>query len=498
MREARDLLIQEERECIHLQGGEMQEIKDAVKAEIFANLNQEALQNLDKWQAVYKHEFVEAMHDTFKAQYPGIHPNRKGKCPTNTPAITHSQVVREAEPCIREEVQCLVNEHITMIHQEIQVSLMAEDPFWTKGPLWKTIANKIRSTTNSRLKEEMKQELLSLKQLKDQELKSIHQQLIFEHEETAKEWHTKNQSKINSMKTFFKDEATTSLEEWKKGVQAEIKAWKVKYHNGCELSTLHHEALGAADYKLAPLEVDGIELSSSPPSRAASPAPPFPTTLPTATSFVHHNNPNTTPTPVRVKRTHVDGPTLPPLTIYPAADNEPQGLHTTTPHEIQSCNEGIWSSIHAPTASQSPILVHTPNAPLQVAALTLQAEQPTTVRPPSPVLGAPPQLADPTPAPLMAAPIDGLTVVLAALNATILRLKHKINSGLYAQSKCINTLSTSCDPRCNICHGRLPDLGLLLGGNPRKLIVVVDEGVCVESWVRLKAFISSEVCVDVF
>ncbi|KAH8983935.1 hypothetical protein EDB92DRAFT_1951137 [Lactarius akahatsu] len=472
----------------------MQEIKDAVKAEIFANLNQEALQNLDKWQAVYKHEFVEAMHDAFEAQYPGIHPNRKGKCPTNTPTITHSQVVREAEPCIREEVQCLVNEHITVIHQEIQASLVAEDPFWTKGPLWETIANKIHSTTNSRLKEEMKQELLSLKQLKDQELKSIHQQLIFEHEETAKEWHMKNQSKINSMKMFFKDEATASLEEWKKGVQVEIKAWKVKYHNGYR---------GAADYKLAPLEVDGIELSISPPSRAASPAPPFPTTPPTATSFIHHDNPNTTLTPVRVKCTHVDGPTLPPLTIYPAADKKPQEEDLDYAidiwaDEIQSRNEGIWSSIHAPTASQSPILVHTPNAPLQVAALTLQAKQPTTVRPPSPVLGAPPQLADLTPAPLVAAPIDGLTVVLAALNATILRLKHKINSGLYAQSKCINALSTSCDPRCNIYHGHLPDLGLLLGGDPRKPIVVVDEGVCIESWVMLKAFVSSEVCMDVF
>ncbi|KAH9011546.1 hypothetical protein EDB83DRAFT_2322189 [Lactarius deliciosus] len=125
-------LMLNEIELIRLDPDRMGEIKEAVKVEIFANLNAEALQNADEWRALYKHEFISAMHDAFEAQYPGVHPE-KGKA-REAPPITNSQVVREAEPRIRAEVALQVDARIKNIHQEIQDSIAEGDPFWTGGP----------------------------------------------------------------------------------------------------------------------------------------------------------------------------------------------------------------------------------------------------------------------------------------------------------------------------------------------------------------------------
>ncbi|KAH8984282.1 hypothetical protein EDB86DRAFT_3084637 [Lactarius hatsudake] len=97
----RERLILEGLETARVDQAFMSEIKDAVKAEIYANLNAEALSNIEDWHAVYKYEFTEAMHDAFEAQYPGIHPG-KGKA-KEAPPTMHSQVVCEAQPRIREE-----------------------------------------------------------------------------------------------------------------------------------------------------------------------------------------------------------------------------------------------------------------------------------------------------------------------------------------------------------------------------------------------------------
>ncbi|KAH8982525.1 hypothetical protein EDB92DRAFT_1819860 [Lactarius akahatsu] len=468
LRDARESLLHEERERIRLFPEEMQSIKDAVKAEIFANFNQEALANLDEWRAIYKHEFVEAMHNAFEAQYPGIHPPSKGKAPPNPPPLTLSQVVRDAEPQIREEVRRLVDIRIHNIHNEIRTSIAQGEAFWKEGPLRETIEQEIRAATTADLQTKMSAELDALRAQKDLETENLRRLLIQEHEAVAAEWRGKNTEKINAMKDHFKHEAAQSLEEWKRGVQAEIKAWKVKYRNGRELSALRREAArmgfvltptdgGAADYSLAPLEVDGHELSSSPPSRAASPAPSpaLPTTPPPGPT---PPDPNVTPTPIRVKRIRTEDPPLPPPALYPQPPTSPTTLTNLpeatdiplpppTPMEedleyaaevwaetLETKNPGLAASMHAPIAHPSPIPVHNPSAPPRASALASLAERTAMAPTPAPVQSAPAQLAAPTPAPPAAAPVDGLAALLATLNATISRLERKIDEGLDAQN----------------------------------------------------------------
>ncbi|KAH8981413.1 hypothetical protein EDB92DRAFT_1820256 [Lactarius akahatsu] len=481
LRDARESLLQEERERIRLFPEEMQSIKDAVKAEIFANLNQEALANLDEWRAIYKHEFVEAMHNAFEAQYPGIHPSSKGKAPANPAPLTLSQVVRDAEPQIREEVRRLVDIRIRNIHNEIRTSIAHGETFWKEGPLRETIEQEIRDATTADLQTKMSAELDAMRAQKDLETENLRRLLIQEHEAVAAEWRGKNTKKINAMKDHFKHEAAQSLEEWKRGVQAEIKAWKVKYRNGRELSALRREAArmgfaltptdgGAADYSLAPLEVDGHELSSSPPSRAASPAPSpaLPTTPPPGPTLP---DPNVTPTPIRVKRIRTEDPPLPPPALYPQPPTSsatpttlPEAtdipLPPPTPMEedleyaaevwaeaLETKNPGLAASMHAPIAHPSPIPAHNPSAPPRASALASLAERTATAPTPAPVQYAPAQLEAPTPAPPAAAPVDGLAALLATLNATISRLERKIDEGLDAQSKRIDALTRSSDPR---------------------------------------------------
>ncbi|KAI9437140.1 hypothetical protein H4582DRAFT_2058095 [Lactarius indigo] len=107
----------------------MQQIKDAVKAEIFANLNQETLTNLDEWREVYRREFVDAMHSAMDVLNPGLGDaaRSKGKAKADPLPLTVSQVVRDAEPAIRAEVQARVSEYKATIDDEIRKGIM-EDP----------------------------------------------------------------------------------------------------------------------------------------------------------------------------------------------------------------------------------------------------------------------------------------------------------------------------------------------------------------------------------
>ncbi|KAH9175644.1 hypothetical protein EDB89DRAFT_2066544 [Lactarius sanguifluus] len=158
---ARETLFHELIESYRLDETIMNQIKAAVKDSIFDDLNTEAINNADEWRAVYKHEFVEAMHEAFEAQYPGIHP-AKGKQRAEAP-ITTSQVVRDAQPRIEVEVKAQVAARITTIHEEIQQSIAAEEPFWTGGPLREAIANTIRKNTTAEVEAQLAQEIANLK-----------------------------------------------------------------------------------------------------------------------------------------------------------------------------------------------------------------------------------------------------------------------------------------------------------------------------------------------
>ncbi|KAH8993086.1 hypothetical protein EDB86DRAFT_3078937 [Lactarius hatsudake] len=153
----------------------MAEIREAVKAEIFTNMNAEALENIEDWRAVYKHEFTEAMHQAFEAQYPGIHPD-KGKHRAEPP-LTTSQIVRDAQPRIQHEVKLQVEARIAGIHDEIKASIANNDPFWGQGPQREAIADSIRKQTHNQVQQELDEELLAIKTSAQNELDAVKLQL---------------------------------------------------------------------------------------------------------------------------------------------------------------------------------------------------------------------------------------------------------------------------------------------------------------------------------
>ncbi|KAI9435422.1 hypothetical protein H4582DRAFT_2059352 [Lactarius indigo] len=118
--QCREQFLTDYREQLRLDSVAMEQIKDAVKAEIFANLNQEALSNLDEWHA---------MHSAMDILNPGLGDvaRLKGKARADPLPPTVSQVVRNAEPAIRAEVQARVTEYKAGIDAEIRKGIM-EDP----------------------------------------------------------------------------------------------------------------------------------------------------------------------------------------------------------------------------------------------------------------------------------------------------------------------------------------------------------------------------------
>ncbi|KAH9049186.1 hypothetical protein EDB84DRAFT_1658060 [Lactarius hengduanensis] len=471
--EQREQHFRNELERLRVDRPEMDSIAAEVKAHMFQLLNNEAMSNLDEWRDVYKFEFVEAMHTAFEAQYPGIHPG-KGKARANPPPLTLSQVVRDAEPQIKEEVRAQVEARIKNIHNEIRDSLGANDPFWTGGPLRESIAQTVIRATTAQVQDDL-----------SAQLKDIHAQA---------------EQQLAEQKTHCQHEYESKLEDFKTGVWDLCKSWKTKYNNARSIHTLRdlahkrgyaltpidpealqREADALSKYTLAPLVVDGYELSSSPPSRAHSPVSDKPHTPPNNPAPLFLSDPNVTPTPVRVKRIRTeDLPPSSPYTYPPPASHlenfkeavlwsssSPRvaiaaPLPPPTPMEedldyalevradfAKAHNGGLRASLHAPAPIEhpSPIPAHIPSAPPRAAVLATLAEQPAMAPSPVVLTAPPPALADPVPAPLAAAPTDGLAQLMAALNSTISRLEAKLDEGLSAQSRRIDALLQSRDPR---------------------------------------------------
>ncbi|KAH9023362.1 hypothetical protein EDB84DRAFT_1564743 [Lactarius hengduanensis] len=468
--ELREKHFHDEMERLRVDKPVMDDIAAEVRAHMFQMLNSEAMSNLDEWRDVYKFEFIEAMHTAFEAQYPGIHLG-KGKARANPPPLTLSQVVRDAEPQIKQEVQLQVDARIKLIHEEIRESLGNDEPFWTGGPLRESIAQTVIKATSAQVQKDLEVEIESIQAQADEELAQL--------------------------KTQCQHEYTKKLEDFKVGVWDMCKDWKSKYNNARSLHTLRdlahkrgyaltpidpeslqREADALAKFALAPLTIDGYELSSSPPSRAHSPVSDKPLTPPSKLNPLFIPDPNVTPTPVRVKRVHMDD--LPPSSPYtypqPVLNfaeaslwisSSPKravaaALPPPTPMEedfdyalevwaetTQAKNGGLMASDHAPApiAQPSPLPAHNPSAPPQVAALAAQAEQPTTAPVPAVAETRPSGLVDPPLAPPAAAPEDGLARLIAALSDTISRLDAKLDAGLDAQNKRIDALLQSRDPR---------------------------------------------------
>ncbi|KAH9030716.1 hypothetical protein EDB84DRAFT_1439054 [Lactarius hengduanensis] len=456
--EAQEAIRSAKQEIIRLDPARMQEIKDAVNAEIFANLNAEALQNIEEWRTLYQHDFAETMHTAFEAQYPGIHPD-KGKA-WAPPPISHSQVVRDAEPRIKAEVQALVNKHIKKIHQEVQDSLATGNPFWTGGPLRASIATTIRKATTEQVELELAEELKQIRQQQCSKMDAFLKQLNSDRDEATKEFSDNNQQKILATKKEFREELIKYVEDYKAGVRLDIKEWKVKYCTARDLSALRSEAhrfgyvltltdKGALQreasafkkYALEPLIVDGYELSSSAPavlrSLHSTPRPTHSPKHPPSSGNGRH--PHACPHQTSEDRGKLDVPNSPLPSSSPPQPSSPMAQDA---QDTDSNNGGLAASIHAPSCAPTPVVAAP--SPLPARSCARLDVRTTNHEPsPAPLLTEPVRLEAPPPAPPMAASGDGLAALLTALQATIARL----NSRLDAQDRRIEEIAKPRNPR---------------------------------------------------
>ncbi|KAH8999848.1 hypothetical protein EDB86DRAFT_3139193 [Lactarius hatsudake] len=475
----REKLILEGLETMRLDETTMAEIRDAVKAEIFANMNAEALQNIDDWRAVYKHEFTEAMHSAFEAQYPGIHPN-KGKAKAIAP-LTHSQIVRDAQPRIQEEVRLQVQARITGIHEEIKQSLAQDDPFWAEGPLRESIANELRTTTRAQVQKELEQEIQALKVAAQDELDAYRQQVQFDQDQAHAALHAQAKQEYETAKSLFATNLEADVQEFKATISANVKEWKEAHRTTRNLIALRREArrfgcsvipadkgsstaekIAFKKYTLTPLMVDGHDISVDPPSpqgsQTSTPALTTPPNLPHALP-----DPNVTPTPVRVKRSRFSEPAPYPRTtedlFLPPSRPAPTPLAVSIPlpspmdedldyalevhtERLYKTGPGISASIHSSSSDVNhSSRVHNPSAPPQGASRDAQSERRPTAPIPVPLSEASTTLEDPARAP-QPQQSDPLAAILAAINATISGLETRLTERLNAQDKRIQALST--------------------------------------------------------
>ncbi|KAH8976676.1 hypothetical protein EDB86DRAFT_3251206 [Lactarius hatsudake] len=478
----RERLILSGIETARLDAEIMTEIRDAVKAEIYAQMNAEALENIDDWKAVYKHEFTEAMHAAFEAQYPGIHPN-KGKSKV-IPPTTHSQVVREAQPRIQAEVRAQVQARVANIHNEIKESLAADDPFWNEGPLREAIASDIRTKTHMQVQTELAQEIENLKATAQRELEALKAQVQFDQDRAHDDLHAQAKKEYQQAKSLFATNLEADVQEFKSTITNNVKQWKEQYRTARNLAALRREARrfgcnvvpadegsNAAEkaafqrYALTPLEVDGRDISAEPTSQPPTPfvtPPNLPATLP---------DPNVTPTPVRVKRTRTEHEAVyPPLDAHlflPMSSQPPSPiaeraipLPPPSPMEedldyalevatcrLHATGPNIYQSIHATLSHPtSPILVRSPSAPPLSPARVAQTEQKQEEPFPSSLTAQPPRLEVSPLAPQTAAGGD-LVAVLAAINATISGLESRLSHRLDAQDRRIEALTVLTSPK---------------------------------------------------
>ncbi|KAH8991314.1 hypothetical protein EDB86DRAFT_2830873 [Lactarius hatsudake] len=359
-------LLLEEIETIHLDPDCMTEIKEAVKAEFYTNLNTEALENADE------------------CQYLGIHPN-KGKAQAQPP-VTHSQVVHHTQPHIQEEVKAQTQ------HE-------------------------------------------------------------FEQEAAHMALHAQSRKEYEEAKQLFKVNLEADVEDFKKMVGQNIKAWKDKYPNAQDHATLRREAhcfgynivpidKGSTlaekatfkKYGLAPLKVDGYTLLSSPPSRAPSPSPvQQPTTPPNTPLPLFLTDLNITLTPVCIKC--IQSEDLPPSSpiTYPHPQHAKPNAKCTLIYAIPPCSANV--PLPLPTLMEEDF-----NYALEVMAdctvannSSLEAAGPSTKL--SGIQSVPPA----------AAPLDTLTQLIGSLQVTISCLEVKVNMSMVQLNKRIDTLSTSRD-----------------------------------------------------
>ncbi|KAH9168094.1 hypothetical protein EDB89DRAFT_2206033 [Lactarius sanguifluus] len=488
---ARETLYHELVEAYRTDESVMNQIKANIKDGIFADLNAEAINNADEWRALYKHEFVEAMHDAFEAQYLGIHPE-KGKQKAAAP-LTTSQVVRDAQPRIKEEVDAQVKARITNIHNEIQESIAANEPFWKGGPLRDAIATTIRTETAKEVELYLADELAAMKTEAEATIAQYRAQLDHDLKTDVENLGIARKAKFAIERDHYQQLLAKDIEAYHNGVEQDIKAWKVHHRNQRDLAGVRRSAerLG---FKLVPtidvpirdngqplwtgythttLEIAGIAIPSAASSRASSPAP-SPTTPPNNPHSLQ--DPNVTPTPVRVKHLRTtDLEPASPLQPYPDADaliRTTPVFYTTglaipvaaplpppTPMEEDfdyalevkadaavARNGGLEESIHAPLAQPTPIPAHNPSAPPRAALLDVQSGEPATAPSPLPLPPAPTRLADLAPAPPTAAG-DGLAALLAHIKESINQMAGSLTARLDAQDIRIAALSKSRDPR---------------------------------------------------
>ncbi|KAH8987741.1 hypothetical protein EDB86DRAFT_2832135 [Lactarius hatsudake] len=453
----RERLILAGIETARLDASVMNEIREAVKAEIYANLNAEALENIEDWRAAYKHEFTEAMHAAFEAQYPGIHPN-KGKAKA-IPPVTHSQVVREAQPRIQAEVKAQVDARLTNIHTEIKDSLAANDPFWNEGPLREAIANDIRTKTYAQVQEELAEDIAALKTTAQDELDAYKYQVQHDQDVAHEALHAQAKQEYEQAKALFATNLEDDIQEFKTTINNNVKdGRRVKHSRKSGLPEVHTDP---------PRGQQSRYLRGTDPS-------PFPTThpirYPTEYSECPPRSERHPDADQNQESAHGGCRRLPPLDeclFLPSSPRPPSPiiersvpLPPPTPMEedldyaleiltdrLHKSGPGIHASVHTPSSGTNHLSqVHTPSVPPPGNALDAQSEQDLAAPIPSRLISPIPRLEVPARAPPPPQP-DPLAAILSAINATIQGLEARLTERLDVQDKRILALSVATAPK---------------------------------------------------
>ncbi|KAH9175556.1 hypothetical protein EDB89DRAFT_2240981 [Lactarius sanguifluus] len=432
---AREALFHELVESYRLDESIMNQIKAAVKDSIFADLNNEAINNADEWRAVYKHEFVEAMHEAFEAQYPGIHP-AKGKQRAEAP-ITTSQVVREAQPRIEAEVKAQVAARITTIHEEIQQSIAAEEPFWTGGPLREAIANTIRKNTTAEVEAQLAQEIASLKKEAEETIAKFRAQMEHDNKTDIANLATARKAKFAVQRDLHRQLLEEDIKSYVAGVELDVKAWKRHVFSGpVARTTMHHPpqpspSSTGPNVTPTPIRTKRIRTEDLEPASPLQPYPDAHVLIRTNPAFYTRDLTISTTAP------------LPPPT--PMEEDLDYALEVKADAAVAN-NGGLKESIHAPLVHPTPIRAPTPRVPPRAPLLDSLSGGAATAPTPHTLIPAPVRLADPVPAPTAAAN-DGLAALLAQINASITQAVGTLTSRLDAQDIRITALTKSRDPR---------------------------------------------------
>ncbi|KAH9030929.1 hypothetical protein EDB85DRAFT_2146448 [Lactarius pseudohatsudake] len=469
----KDKLLKEAESEMRNDPARMKVLAEEVKASISRDLNIEALENLDEWREVYRHEFGKAM-------VAEVHRLNPGLAPSNPPAAvpTLSQVLRDAEPAIKADVRVRATRELKRIHDSVVDGLTNDESTWV-GPAYR---EKVKKDAIAKHQRDAEDEINAFKASLSAQINEERAAFRLREKAALDSWMADDLEAIAIIKRSRQDDASRQLNDitdqlnrdgrdsirlHKETLHDNLKTWKRQYNTARELGVLRGMAnrLGFSLTPIDPanptvtiptveeLKVGGTVLveSFAPDVDSCPPSPTFrsssleyetpqPTTPDRAVA--PRVDPNVTPTPIRTKRrkdADVSSPLPAPPLFVLASSSSPMEECTTEDRITALDDRADMLSITNPGSEAS---VH---AHLRDTGASISTES-TTIPPPRDPDAAPHAVplvsatrvptTDPLPAPLPYTPSNVVEPVRpppggdADANRTLLRMLQSVISRL--------------------------------------------------------------------